>query len=155
MKTLTDMCESLLDSGFDISEQDILLNGLKELFRFFLSQDQDKSLAELERVMTNYKCKKCSPMRITKMAKDNIVVLSKMEFGILTVHFMTYLGGKLYASQIRFDWCWGNHTQAKIGALDKNNLASLSNHRPSSMYKCWTIPQEYFDELFDEAKSLR
>lgn len=52
MKTLQHTLESLLDTDFDISEHDVLLDALKNLFKFFLTHDQTKSAAELERIMT-------------------------------------------------------------------------------------------------------
>lgn len=155
MRTLTTYCESLLDTDFDISEQDVMLDALKGLFKFFLTHDQTKSAAELERIMTTHNCSEASPMHNSKNAKDNIVVCRKMEYGITSIHFMTRLDGKQFGSQIRFDWLGAARDGARIGGLDKNNIASISNHRPSPAYKCWLIPQHFFDELFNYAKSLR
>lgn len=155
MKTLQHTLESLLDTDFDISEQDVLLDALKSLFKFFLIHDQTKSAAELERIMTTHNCSTISPMRISKNAKDNIVVYRRMEYGLTSIHFITQLNGKHYGSQIRFDWLGAEYKGARIGGLDKNNIASITNHRPSPAYKCWLIPQHHFDELFEYAKSLR
>lgn len=68
---------------------------------------------------------------------------------------MARLDGKQFGSQIRFDWLGMARDGARIGGLDRNNIASITNRRPSPTYKCWIIPQSYFDELFDYAKSLR
>ena len=155
MRPLSTYCESLLDTDFDISEQDIMLDDLKELFKFFLTHDQTKSAAELERIMTSHNCSEASPMRNNKNSKDNIVVCRKMEYGIASIHFMTRLNGGQFGSQIQFDWLGAARDGAHIGGLDRNNIASISNHRPSPTYKCWLIPQHFFDDLFEYAKSLR
>lgn len=155
MKTLQHTLESLLDTDFDISEQDVMLDALRGLFKFFTEHDQTKSVAELERIMTAHGCPESSPMRNNKNAKENIVVYRKMEYGLTSIHFITRLDGKQFGSQIRFDWLGREYKGARIGGLDRNNIASISNHRPSPTYKCWLIPQHYFDELFEYAKSLR
>lgn len=154
MKPLSIYCESLLDTDFDISEQDIMLDALKGLFKFFLTHDQTESVAELERIMTSRNCPEASPMRNSKNSKDNIVVCRKMEYGITSIHFMTRLDGKRFGSQIQFDWLGAARDGACIGRLDRNNIANISNHRPSPAYKCWLIPQHFFDDLFEYVKSL-
>ena len=155
MRPLSTYCEGLLDTDFDISEQDIMLDDLKGLFKFFLTHDQTKSAAELERIMASHNCPEVSPMRNSKNTKHNIVVCRKMEYGIASIHFMTRLDGKQFGSQIRFDWLGAARDGAHIGGLDRNNIASISNHRPSPTCKCWLIPQHFFDDLFEYAKSLR
>lgn len=154
MKPLSTYCESLLDADFDISEQDIILDALKGLFKFFLTHDQTKSAAELERIMTSHNCPEASPMRNSKNSKDNIVVCREMEHGIASIYFMTRLNGGQFGSQIRFDWL-GAARGGSYCALGRNNIASISNHRHSPTYKCWLIPQHFFDDLFEYAKSLR
>lgn len=145
MKNLVDCLEGLLDSDFDITDNDVTIDALEKWLVSAKSMKFDEALQALVKAMSGVP--EISPMKRAKLAETNTIVSIQNNHGYSYANIV-YRGKHACFSHISYSWP-GTQSKAVV-SKGKGNLIEFANKRKHPSLMCWAIPPEAFDILYDK-----
>lgn len=153
MKPLYKVIESLLDSDFDITDNDIISSKLCDWVQTANKLPFKEASDALKDIFSN--TPEISPMKRAKLVETNVVVsidLNPAKEGARIS--IVYRGKKSCCSHITFTWF--NGQQYRNGKLVAHaytqkgihNLVNYNNKRKSPTCHYWAIPPDVFDDIY-------
>ncbi len=155
MRTLSNMFEGLLDADFDIGEQDIMLEAIKDWISFALKNKWDKAKLALMKIISDHGCTAISSMKRSQLAKTNMLISIVDEGdGLPEAKFISFLPGARGASQVHISWL-GKENRGHLASVDWNNIISVSNKRNKGQRQDFTAPQYMMQPIVEFGKVFR
>lgn len=148
MRTLQSVCESLLDSDFDITDNDVAINRLEDWLQTVRSKPFPYALSDMLKIMAGVD--EISPMKRQQLAETNTIVTIHDNHGYGYGNIV-YRGKQACFSHISFSW---SSRTAKRCAFSKGkgNLIDYSNKRKHPDIHCWALPADTFDILYNSVQ---
>lgn len=142
------LAESLLDSEFDITDNDVVISRLEDWLKTVRNKPFPYALDDMLKAMSGIA--EVSPMKRSKLAETNTIVTIQGNHGYGYGNIV-YRGNHACFSHISFSW---SSRTIKRCAFSKGkiNLIEFSNKRKNPDLHCWAIPAEAFDILYNSVQ---
>ena len=144
MKSLQYALEGLLDSDFDVTENDVVTDALCKWLASAKNMKFDEALATLVKIMSSVP--EISPMKRSKMAETNTIV------SIQNNHGYSYMNAVCRGKQSCFShisYSWPGTQSKAVVSKGKGNLVEFANKRKHPDLHCWALPAEAFEILYN------
>lgn len=143
MKTLQQALESLLDSDFDVTDNDMVISRLRDWLRTVRGQRFSEASQKLISIMSPIP--EIPPSKRRELSETNTTV-SLHNVGGYSYINIVYRGKQPAFSHISLNWSVSPKPSITKG---KNNLIDFSNKRRHPNNHCWALPAEAFDILYN------
>lgn len=153
MRSLQQYCEGLLDSDFDITDDDILSSKLCDWIQTANKKPFNEASSTLMDVLSG--TPEINPMKRSNLAETNTIISIVPDpatgGGKISI---VYRGKKSCYSHITFTWYNGqqyrNGKPVSYAYIQKgiHNMVEYKNKRKSADCHYWAVPGETFDDAY-------
>ena len=145
MRSICAVLEGLLDTDFDIKDNDVVTTNLCDVLAGFRRCSYDVAEKRILKIMSGVP--EISPMKRQTLANNSTIITIYNNNGIGHLSIV-YRGGKACFSHVSFEWL-GSRAEASFLSKGIGNLATYKNKRKTPNMHCWMLPAESFDTIYN------